>query len=137
MPATLDPATGSITCMVAGQDFDGDVRAEWHPDPVEDSGGAEEAADWDGGDAAARSSRQSGAMVADARRQDDPRVASIPPTRPRDDPGGTWPGSGRGEARSTWPFGKIAQAASKAAPNAGLATGTASAAPREKSMGAK
>ena len=30
--ATLDRTTGTITCDSAGMNFDGDIRAEWHPD---------------------------------------------------------------------------------------------------------
>lgn len=30
--ATLDTATGIITCDNAGMSFDSDIRAEWHPD---------------------------------------------------------------------------------------------------------
>jgi hypothetical protein len=32
LPATIDPATGEITCAYAGADLNGDVPAEWHPD---------------------------------------------------------------------------------------------------------
>ncbi len=32
--ATLDRATGIITCDNAGLTFFGDIRAEWHPDNV-------------------------------------------------------------------------------------------------------
>jgi hypothetical protein len=35
--ATLDRATGSITCDSAGMNFDGDIRAEWHPDELQGS----------------------------------------------------------------------------------------------------
>ncbi len=35
--ATLDPATGVLTCDNAGMNFDGDIRAEWHPDEEQDS----------------------------------------------------------------------------------------------------
>jgi hypothetical protein len=41
--ATLDRATGTITCDSAGMNFDGDIRAEWHPDEVQDSTAAEKA----------------------------------------------------------------------------------------------
>jgi hypothetical protein len=40
--ATLDPATGAITCDNAGMNFDGDIRAEFHPDAEQDSDGDEE-----------------------------------------------------------------------------------------------
>jgi hypothetical protein len=47
MPATLDPATGEITCDNSGTSFDGEVRAEWHPDSDgedgDDSSGDEKA----------------------------------------------------------------------------------------------
>ena len=33
--ATLDRATGIITCDSAGMNFGGDIRAEWHPDEVQ------------------------------------------------------------------------------------------------------
>jgi hypothetical protein len=36
--ATLDPATGAITCDDAGISFDGDIRGEWHPDEEQDAG---------------------------------------------------------------------------------------------------
>jgi hypothetical protein len=36
--ATLDPATGGITCNDAGMNFDGDIRAEFYPDADRDSG---------------------------------------------------------------------------------------------------
>lgn len=32
MRATYDPVTGQITCVNAGTNFHGDLRAEWHPD---------------------------------------------------------------------------------------------------------
>jgi hypothetical protein len=35
--ATLDTSTGQITCDGAGVNFDGDIRAEWHPDHEQDS----------------------------------------------------------------------------------------------------
>jgi len=35
--ATLDKATGIITCENAGVSFGGDIRAEWHPDEVQES----------------------------------------------------------------------------------------------------
>jgi hypothetical protein len=35
--ATLDRKTGIITCDSAGINFGGDIRAEWHPDEVQDS----------------------------------------------------------------------------------------------------
>ena len=35
--ATLDRTTGIITCDSAGMNFDGDIRAEWHPDVVQGS----------------------------------------------------------------------------------------------------
>jgi hypothetical protein len=35
--ATLDRATGVITCENAGMTFDGDIQAEWHPDAEQDS----------------------------------------------------------------------------------------------------
>ena len=39
-PATLDPETWAQSpATVAGTDFDGDLQAEWHPDPDEDSFG--------------------------------------------------------------------------------------------------
>jgi hypothetical protein len=41
IPATVDPSTGQITSAGPGASFDGDVRAEWHPD--EEDGDA-----WDG-----------------------------------------------------------------------------------------
>ena len=37
IPATLDTSTGLITCDNAGTSFNGDVRAEWHPDEDQDS----------------------------------------------------------------------------------------------------
>jgi hypothetical protein len=37
--ATLDKATGTITCDSAGMNFDGDIRAEWHPDEAQETGG--------------------------------------------------------------------------------------------------
>jgi hypothetical protein len=39
--ATLEVATGTITCEDAGISFGGDIRAEWHPDDAqgEDEGG--------------------------------------------------------------------------------------------------
>lgn len=40
--ATLDPETGEITCDNAGMNFDGDVRAEWHPDEAQGSEDGEE-----------------------------------------------------------------------------------------------
>lgn len=36
--ATLDRTTGAITCENAGMTFDGDIRAEWHPDEAQSSG---------------------------------------------------------------------------------------------------
>jgi hypothetical protein len=44
-PATLDPATGIITCDNAGMSFLGDIRAEWHPDqrPAAQGGDADAA----------------------------------------------------------------------------------------------
>jgi hypothetical protein len=42
--ATLDPETGTITCDNAGVSFDGDVRAEWHPDEEQGADRGEEAA---------------------------------------------------------------------------------------------
>jgi hypothetical protein len=36
--ATLDPETGEITCDNAGMSFDGDIRAEFHPDEKEEDG---------------------------------------------------------------------------------------------------
>jgi hypothetical protein len=47
--ATLDPATGIIACDNAGQSFGGDIRAEWHPDPVQGSDAEVEPADQYGG----------------------------------------------------------------------------------------
>jgi hypothetical protein len=41
--ATMDRATGVITCENAGVNFGGDIRAEWHPDDVQDSAEGEEA----------------------------------------------------------------------------------------------
>lgn len=38
-PATIDPATGKITCGDAGISVDGDLLAEWHPDEEEGSDG--------------------------------------------------------------------------------------------------
>jgi hypothetical protein len=43
--ATLDPETGVITCDNAGVSFDGDVRAEWHPDEEQGGDGGEQAGD--------------------------------------------------------------------------------------------
>ncbi len=39
IPATVDPATGQITCDNAGTNFGGDILAEWHPNPTPDAGG--------------------------------------------------------------------------------------------------
>jgi hypothetical protein len=36
--ATLDPATGTITCDNAGMNFHGDIRAEFHPDEDQEAG---------------------------------------------------------------------------------------------------
>jgi hypothetical protein len=44
-PATLDPATGEITCDRAGAGFHGDVRAEWYPDSDQESDGDQESDD--------------------------------------------------------------------------------------------
>ena len=41
--ATLDRATGIITCDNAGINFGGDIHAEWHPDDVQGSEAGEEA----------------------------------------------------------------------------------------------
>jgi hypothetical protein len=41
--ATLDRTTGVITCVNAGINFGGDIRAEWHPDEVQSSDDGEEA----------------------------------------------------------------------------------------------
>jgi hypothetical protein len=68
---TRDPVTGALTGATAGTDFDGDIRAEWHPDAEED--GAEM-----GGDGAAGSNVKSG---------DDRHDASIPPSNARPTPG--------------------------------------------------
>jgi hypothetical protein len=50
--ATLDPRTGIITCDDAGMSFHGDIRAEWHPDPVADQnsndGADDDAGEWAG-----------------------------------------------------------------------------------------
>jgi hypothetical protein len=46
--ATLDPATGAITCDNAGMNFQGDIRAEWHPDAKQGSDGADESTGEDG-----------------------------------------------------------------------------------------
>ena len=46
--ATLDPATGIITCDNAGMSFLGDIRAEWHPDVEQGSADGQEAAGRDG-----------------------------------------------------------------------------------------
>ena len=43
-PATLDPATGQITCAMPGGDFNGDIRAEWHPDENQGADNGEDAA---------------------------------------------------------------------------------------------
>jgi hypothetical protein len=40
--ATLNRTTGTITCDSAGMNFDGDIRAEWHPDEVQGDDAAEE-----------------------------------------------------------------------------------------------
>ena len=48
MRATLDPATGLITCDNAGTNFNGDVVAEWHPDDQGDAEGGDGMADEDG-----------------------------------------------------------------------------------------
>jgi hypothetical protein len=45
LPATLDPETGEITCDNAGFDFNGAVRAEWHPGDQQDQPGGDEPAD--------------------------------------------------------------------------------------------
>ena len=47
--ATLDRTTGAITCDNAGMSFDGDIRAEWHPDGSGDLDGGEEFAKLAGG----------------------------------------------------------------------------------------
>jgi hypothetical protein len=44
--ATLDRATGTLTCEGAGTSFGGDIRAEWHPDEVQGAD-SEEATGWD------------------------------------------------------------------------------------------
>ena len=36
--ATLDRATGTITCDDAGLSFEGQIRAEWHPDEGQEAG---------------------------------------------------------------------------------------------------
>ena len=36
--ATLDKATGVITCENLGMNFGGDIQAEWHPDAEQDDG---------------------------------------------------------------------------------------------------
>jgi hypothetical protein len=46
--ATLDRETGMITCDNAGTNFDGDIRAEWHPETEQGSGEREDAAGSDG-----------------------------------------------------------------------------------------
>lgn len=48
--ATRDPVTGAITCDNLGINFDGDIRAEWHPDEEQDSEAGQETAG-QGGDA--------------------------------------------------------------------------------------
>jgi hypothetical protein len=45
LPATLDPETGEITCDNAGFDFNGAVRAEWHPGDEPDQSDGDEPAD--------------------------------------------------------------------------------------------
>ena len=47
IPATLNPATGEITCINAGTNFGGDIRAEWHPDAEQDSDDGEDTAGQD------------------------------------------------------------------------------------------
>jgi hypothetical protein len=37
IPATLDPATGQITCDNAGTNFGGDILARWYPDEEQGS----------------------------------------------------------------------------------------------------
>jgi hypothetical protein len=41
MRASLDPATGIITCDNGGIAYEGDVRADWHPDEERDGGEAD------------------------------------------------------------------------------------------------
>jgi len=47
-PATLDRATGEITCDNVGMSFHGDIRAEWHPDPDQGTDQGEVAGAQDG-----------------------------------------------------------------------------------------
>jgi hypothetical protein len=45
--ATLDRATGTITCDNVGTNFGGDIRAEWHPDEVQRPDDGKQAVDQD------------------------------------------------------------------------------------------
>ena len=63
--ATLDTATGTITCDNAGMNFDGDIRAEWHPD---EQPGSEE-----GEDATGEGDDASGVGQAEARSRSESR----------------------------------------------------------------
>ncbi len=47
--ATLDPATGVITCDNAGMSFGGDVLAQWYPDDEQSSDDGDEIWAEDGG----------------------------------------------------------------------------------------
>ncbi len=95
-PATLDPATGQITCAMPGGDFNGDIRAEWHPDDDPGSDNGEDAA------AQGDNARQPGG-------DDDP-----PPDKQRDrtsgarnrPDGGSWPArTGPAQSGGRTPFG--------------------------------
>jgi hypothetical protein len=46
--ATLETATGTITCDSAGMNFDGDIRAEWQPDEVQEAADGGNTTDQDG-----------------------------------------------------------------------------------------
>ena len=97
--ATLDPATGAITCDNAGMNFDGDVLAEWHPDEEQGSDADENADGQDGERPASQGSDAQGTGGADEGAPDGQRDKPWAlGNRPADS---TWPA--RSDGRT--PFG--------------------------------
>lgn len=125
--ATLDLATGMITCAMKGAGFDGDIRAEWHPDEQQGSDDGEEAAGQGGGDPA---EQQSPEAAANAKFHDGLQNAPIPPTQAaRQSRPPPWPGYGGDAAKRAASFGMLAQAASPTATDAGATGGDGTAVP--------
>jgi hypothetical protein len=87
--ATLDPATGVITCDNAGMSFLGDIRAEWHPDAGQGGDGEAELGG-EGGDARASGEPDAG--------NDEPEGATQKPRRQ-----GMWGGAEYRPLSMTYP----------------------------------